>query len=375
MTATESNGSAPVRILVKGGADARDCLLSKAEGGTKLDRGLRDILLDRYGIGSVKVQVEFEERPPAAGYVDELAGRAGPAANAPDLVILSLHPDVLRPYDRGFGAAMTDVVRILKNGGSQVVFLNASTIDPSDFATNYAGLTAEPFSMVAQRLDLDLLRLSVSEDVSIVDADRILAELGASALVVGPTDYLVDACVAVCAETARVIDDIGFLDKVMQDQNPEGGRDWVRLELPFLVSGAEEVIVTKWHKSVGETFEMGDPLCDVTVQSGRAMVRVNAASKLLEDDRSNGRRPNMRTVRLKVGFRLTSAESIQLSEVIADDGQAIGKDGLLAIGTSRVGSPSDRPQPSSKERLTIPLMRVKVRALEPTEKEDEEDRL
>ena len=214
-----------------------------------------------------------------------------------------------------------------------------------------------------------------SEDVSIVDADRILAELGASALVVGPTDYLVDGCVAVCAETARIIDDSGFLDKVLLDHNPEGGRDWIRLELPFLVSGAEEVIVTEWHKSVGETVESGDPLCDVTVRSGRAMVRVNTASKLLEEDRPAGRRPNMRTVRLKVGFRLTAAESIQLSEVTVDNGQAIGKDSLLAIATSRVGSPSDRPQPSSKERLTLPPMRVKVRALEPTEKLDEADRL
>jgi hypothetical protein len=374
MTATDSNGSSLLRILVKGGVDARDCLLSREEGGSKLDRGLSHILVDRYGIGSMKVQVQFEERPAAAGYFEELVGGAGKAADAPNLVILSLHPDVLRPYDQGFGAAMTEVVRILKSRGCEVIFLNASTIDPSDFATNYAGLTDEPFSMVAQRLDLDLLRLSVSEDVSIVDADRILAELGASALVVGPTDYLVDACAAVCAETARVIDDIGFLDKILLDHNPEGGRDWIRLELPFLVSGAEEVIVTKWHKSVGEIVESGDPLCDVTVRSGRAMVRVNAASKLLEGDRSTGRRPNMRTVRLKVGFRLTSAESIQLSEVIAEDGQAIGKDRLLAIGTSRVGSVTDRPKPLSSERLTLPLMRVKVRALDPSEKEDEEDR-
>lgn len=374
MTGTESNGSPSVRILVKGGADARDSLLSKEEGGTKLDRGLRDILLDRYGIGSVTVQVAFEERPPLAGYLDELAKGAGLAANAPDLVILSLHPDVLRPYDRGFGAAMTEVVRQLKNGGSEVVFLNASTIDPSDFATNYAGLSDEPFSMVAQRLDLDLLRLSVSEDVSIVDADRILAELGASALVVGPTDYLVDGCAAVCTETARIIDDIGLLDKVFLNHTTEGARDWIRFELPFLISGAEEVTVTEWHKSVGETVERGDPLCDVTVRSGRAMVRVNAASKLLEDDRPTGR-PNMRTVRLSAGFRLTAAESFQLSEVITHNGQTIGKDRLLAVGSCRVGLPSDRPGPSSKDRLTLPLMRVKVRALEPTEKEGEEDRL
>jgi hypothetical protein len=58
-----------------------------------------------------------------------------------------------------------------------------------------------------------LVGVSHDEGISIVDVDRLIAELGAAGNVDGPAAYGPEACARIAAEIVRIIDDYGFLDE------------------------------------------------------------------------------------------------------------------------------------------------------------------
>ncbi|MGH9167142.1 MAG: hypothetical protein ACRD02_04795, partial [Acidimicrobiia bacterium] len=137
----------------------------------------------------------------------------------PDLIVFSLHAELLGAADSGtdpevFTENMLRVIRLLKEQlEAHIIFLNASTIEPGQEISNYRGVEQEPFSIRAHRLDLALTELSVREGISIIDADRLLAELGAAQHVMGPLDYSAVACEALCRELLRVVEDYGFFEE------------------------------------------------------------------------------------------------------------------------------------------------------------------
>ena len=92
-----------------------------------------------------------------------------------------------------------------------MLVVNGSTFDPSDLATLYEPGQVTP-ALAVHRLDLELLRLSVEEGISIIDADRILAEMGAEAHVRTLLSYSAEASLALRDEIVRVMEDYGFFD-------------------------------------------------------------------------------------------------------------------------------------------------------------------
>lgn len=197
-------GKAVLRMLGRGGRDLAESLLPG-----KLDLGLAG-RVDQATHGRTRLELHIENRPPMPALAGELSG--GLEAPVPDLVVFSLDPDVFdRVESDVFLEAAGAVVDAYQSAGSHVFFLNGSTIDPSRLVSNYHAID-EPFTRTAQRLDLMLLHLSISHGISIVDVDRLLAEMGAAHHVIGPLEYSAAACEAICEEILRIMTDYGFFE-------------------------------------------------------------------------------------------------------------------------------------------------------------------
>jgi len=201
---TKMGGQGLLRILLAGGTDVRDVLLARSAGGNKLDAGLAERVAAGY---ATKVEHVITDRMTMASFAET----AEELLSDQDIVVFSLEPDAAEPESLGFLAAAEAVAEKAREVGCHVFFLNASTIDPTGVVSNYHGIP-EPFTRKAHRLDLALLRLSISHGISIIDADRVLGEMGAKDHVGGPVDYSPEACEALCDETIRIITDYGFFE-------------------------------------------------------------------------------------------------------------------------------------------------------------------
>lgn len=359
----ETNGGSTVRILIKGGADLSDCLLAESKGGTKLARGLEELLLERLGAEGMGVEVVHEPRPHISQYLLELDG-IGSDNEPADVVVMSLFPDVVGSSDLGqFLPMMTRAIQRLRERGSEVVFLNASTVDPADQVSKYSEID-EPFSLRAQRLDLDLLRISAAEGLPIIDADRILAEYGATDLVNGPLDYDARACEAICLETLRVIEDGGLLEKF--EKATGDGATWLGVGLPFLTAGVETVSLLRWYGSAGDVIHYGEPLCDVRVKSATSLVRTKEATNLASSARLE--KSAKRTIAITARFQITAAETVQLQKTQVQEAETINVGDQLGLAIRWKGSgqpPADARAVDSPANDDLPRMRVVARILEP----------
>lgn len=211
-----------IRLFVRGNRHLKDAVLSRSDGGSKLEVGAREILREWNG-GGVDLQIDTEPCQGVSSFrrALEAGGDGGTSATGagrfqPDIVLLSLEPDLLAeppPDAEQFEQDLHEVVRLIKGDlGSHVLVMTASTVDPDEVVSSYHGLEQEPASLRSHRLDLATMNLSFQEGISLIDADRLLAEMGAGEHVHGFLDYSPAACESLCRELIRVIEDYGFLD-------------------------------------------------------------------------------------------------------------------------------------------------------------------
>ncbi len=212
-----------LRIVLKGGAHLSDVLLSKAQGGTKLERGIGELVAERPQGPALEIEQlpggpAYEIRAEAEDSLDAVAGQG-----SPDLVVFDLEADIFGSPDHpvtgrldleAYIADLKAVVDLLKVGrGSHIFFVNASTVDPTGPVRNYHRLTADPIAIRIHKLDLALIELSYQTGISIIDVDRVLAEMGAGRHVRRALDYSPEACAAIADEFVRVLDDYGFFEE------------------------------------------------------------------------------------------------------------------------------------------------------------------
>ncbi len=208
-------------LFVKGNADIVDATLSKSDGGAKLDEGVRELISERFP--AVSLNVSSEPAGDFAALRQELeTGGSTMIDTRPDIVVLSIAEEVRGLPRRGANAE--EAVRAVKDDlvaaielikervGAHVLVANASTIDPTVKVRNYHGLPEEPISLRVHRLDLMLVGVSHERGISIIDVDRVLAELGADGNMDGPLSYGPRACDVIARETARILEEYGFFD-------------------------------------------------------------------------------------------------------------------------------------------------------------------
>lgn len=214
-------GKQTLKLAVIGNADITDAVLARGDGGSRVDRGVKEMVARSYP--DHELIVDHYPSPGLSELRSELeSDRSTFAASRPHLVLLSIAEEVLRLGSRGqtpetaVRAVKDDleaVIRIIKQDiGAHVLILNVSTLDPSDATITYHALAEEPFGLRAHRLDLMLVEVSHQEGISIIDVDRLLAELGGRENVEAAARYGPRACERIAAEVVRVIADYGFLD-------------------------------------------------------------------------------------------------------------------------------------------------------------------
>ncbi|MEN8238829.1 MAG: hypothetical protein ABFR53_06455, partial [Actinomycetota bacterium] len=96
-------------FFVKGNADIVDAALSKADGGTKLDRGVRELVASEFP--GVKIEASHESSSGFAALRNELeSGVSRLIDDHPQVVLLSLGEDI-----REFGGEGTNTEEAVKS--------------------------------------------------------------------------------------------------------------------------------------------------------------------------------------------------------------------------------------------------------------------
>lgn len=206
-------------LFLKGGVDLASGLLSAQRGiGALLPQLVREAY-NGYGVDlcqepcgpSQALLAELQAAVKNRGVSDSHGVPTRLVAVAPDVVIFSIAGDM--GTEAGvFKASMRKVIQLVKDElGAHVIICNGSSVVPSERVSNYHNL-AWSSSLQVHRLNLAVLELSVSEGISVIDVDRIIAERGANDHVLGLLEYSGEACGAVANELLRVLADYGFFE-------------------------------------------------------------------------------------------------------------------------------------------------------------------
>lgn len=210
MADAKMGGRPKLQILALGGQELTDVLAGRSEGGTKLARGLKEKAAEQFG---GKVQVDISYQPGTR--LGALSGWSAPADSL-DVVLVSTLSDVVGPGRLDVSRLHEDgknAIKSLRGSGAHVLVMNVSTVDPDDTVTNYHDLEDDTPALRAHKIALTLIDLSHELGISIIDADRLLAELGAERNVEGIGRYSPDASEVLCNEVLRVLADYGFFEE------------------------------------------------------------------------------------------------------------------------------------------------------------------
>lgn len=251
-------GNKTCRVFLSASDDVVASLLSVKEGGPVLERGLRDLIHDRYD-GKFQVEMILDRRsdlllqqmavvPFAEGSRQFLVPLFTEQIH---IVVFSLQPEVAHPlwrhrqsgsvvrphpgWEREWPApeqewfrdqfepiGLIDVqqfrdsyvrlIRILKERvNAHIIVYNCSSFDQDDHVHNYHG-HPETLSLRVHEFNLALMQISASEGISIIDVDRLLGELGTNCHVIKALHYSLEAYQAIRLECLRVMEDLGCFE-------------------------------------------------------------------------------------------------------------------------------------------------------------------
>lgn len=268
-------GKARLRLLLLGHEDVEDALLPVGGGGRRLAQGIADTVRASYG-ESCTLDISYRPCPSlvllwqeaqgpadpqelqAQGVWDDAlaaqfdSGLFAPQAEPWDIVVLSIRSDLITSlwqhrqagywvappadwrqrwtpaqqawFEQSFeacgqlptpqvSAALRQLIPAIKERvGAHVIVFTVSSYDPDDAVHAYAGRAETPVERI-HRLNLTLIQLSTHEGISLIDVDRIIAELGGAAHVPQRLVYSDEALTALRHEFQRVLADIGFFER------------------------------------------------------------------------------------------------------------------------------------------------------------------
>ena len=265
-------GNRSISVFLKGSEYLADPLLAIAEGGRKLAKGLRQQVNEVYA-GRFEIEIIQEPSGPAelllapslaasSGHYSSIGTEGNPSLmdlapptrlfqHASDVVVFSLEPEITRPvwihkktgfqvsphpdweqkwsfdqkqsfsehyepqglvpverFRQGFARLAADIKERL---AAHIIVFNCFTFDPDDRTRSYFGVQGTP-ALRALKFNLALIDISTEQGISIVDVDRVLAELGGASHVTKVFRYSPQACELIRDEFFRVLQDIGFFE-------------------------------------------------------------------------------------------------------------------------------------------------------------------
>jgi len=140
--------------------------------------------------------------------------------------------------------------------GTGLLVYNVSTVTPEEKIYTFAGRGGDTLAVRANRIDLLLDRLAAELDFSLVDVDRIVAELGAGEHMTASARYSDAACEAIAEEALTAIADLPEMSRHF-------GTDVMRLTVPRYDKRTIEGTIVAWHCTAPITVARGDLLFDV----------------------------------------------------------------------------------------------------------------
>ncbi|CAG0941160.1 hypothetical protein BROC_01307 [Candidatus Brocadiaceae bacterium] len=260
-----------LRIFIEDNNDITDSLLSLQQGGRKLDLGLKDLIYEKYhGLFNIEIIRESIGRSDLMiqqlGVVPEellqhklddeniITAQFNPRLfeEQVDVVVFSLQPEIthslwrhrqkdylfyphpdwkkrwtplqkqwFREYFIPIGLIQVQqfkenfvrLIRAIKERlNAHIIVYNCSSVDLEDQTYNYYKLQNDVLSLRIHKFNFALIEISTSEGISIIDVDRLIAELGGERHVMKRLSYSKEACHAICQEFQKVIEDIGFFE-------------------------------------------------------------------------------------------------------------------------------------------------------------------
>lgn len=257
---------ARLEIFAKGNLDVRDTLLFQRLGDKLVWNGVNDILA---GLHSCKARVKHETwtRSDAllesSGAVpEELAESGMPLGPYPlpaqfgsslfnsdaDAFVLSIQPEICNrlvrhrrdgylffPYNRQAWQAdqlawvkssfvdarflepeesMANLQKVIERirvrSSSPILVYNVSSFVPGERVHCHTGVD-DLFSTRVKRFNIALVELSRQTGISVIDVDRLLAELGCARMMYDSLHFNADGCRAVAGEVVRVLGELGCL--------------------------------------------------------------------------------------------------------------------------------------------------------------------
>lgn len=216
----------PVKIFLRGAPGLAGTIVPPTPA-----TGFADIVAEAHP-QAPPLELTFEECDGVAAFRDALSdGSSAAFGFQPQIVVMSVEADLRHSVGewgateaRRFESDLSEVVHLIKEKlGSHIIVLNGSSVDPSGKVASYHGLDREPLELRTHRYNLAVMHVSFQEGISIIDVDRLVAELGAERVVRGFLEYEPQAALAICHELARVVEDYGFFDS--RPLVPQVGRD------------------------------------------------------------------------------------------------------------------------------------------------------
>lgn len=213
------------RLLIRvfGDQDVADTILPASAGGKAKVGLVERISADKPN--APETNIEF-----TGGLDLHLIASAWDAADdpKPDLVVLSLRAELNARVAKGDAiddVAAAALVKRIKDAGCHVIAYGIPTVIGSVGTANYRKVSSDPAELLAHRINLVLIELSYLEGISLVDTDRLIAEMGALEHMVGDAEYSPEACDAIGAELYRIIDEYGFFEPkpLMMQVGHQGG--------------------------------------------------------------------------------------------------------------------------------------------------------
>ena len=195
----------PLVVLLQASHDVLD----------SLSRGLA-AAVEELTQGSTAVELRRASADTAEGLLEELRTDQASLADV-DLIVLSVASEVRRSGSAAeaahrYEAAMEELTGLAKERGVHVFVFNASSFDPDDTTSCYAAVADTP-ALLVQHLNHSVIRLSMLDGISIIDADRIVAEVGGRSHVDGLLSYSQHVGDLLCQELVRVLEEYGFFEE------------------------------------------------------------------------------------------------------------------------------------------------------------------
>ena len=214
--------------------------------------------------------------------------------------------------------------------------LNASTLLLGPDTAGGLARDAEPLDVRIRRLDLATMEASKATGLSVLDADRLVAEMRLPVKVRGVLRYAPEVDGVLRTALSSILRDLGYADRpVMGVRVPS-------------VGPIANLSVERWLKSEGDVVGSGDVLCEIRL-SGLRRVRHITNALVLASIKGNARRivrqiidpDQIRQRKFDEVRSLVAGDSAVLRKMLRSDGERVQPGELIAVLSGDPSTPVD----------------------------------